>query len=153
MNTFITICLYILFTGVIWQLSMLFLYSDSRFQKRRFRIALDRICEYITNNTKKNHPPVEMNIIYKNKKFAVGIIKEEVNYHYSTYRIFINGDEAACYHQLKHMYSNSYHFEEINKRHRNEVEAIIYAANTVLKQAGKPKKEKKDGYTEYSYFK
>jgi hypothetical protein len=108
------------------------------------------------SNTQANHPPIEINIIYKNKKFAVGIIKTEVSSYYSTYKIFINGNEAGCYHKMKKSYLQcgyQYSYEEVNKRHRQEVTAIIYAAYSLLKQKEKPKKEKKDGYTEYSYFK
>jgi hypothetical protein len=156
MNIFTEICLYVLPTVLIWHLFAIFFFDDSKFQKYRFRKALDQIHEYIMNNTQANHPPIEMNIIYKNKKFAIGIIKTEVNNHYATYQIFINGSEAACYHKMKKSDLRSgyyYAYEEINKRHRNEVSAIVYAACSLLKQKDKPKKEKKNGYTEYSYFK
>ena len=156
MNIFTEICLYILPTTLIWHLFGFFVFDESKYQKYRFRKALDQIHEYIMNNTQANHPPIELNIIYKNKKFAVGIIKTEVSNYYSTYQIFINGDEAGRYHKMKKSYLCSgyhYSFEEVNKRHRQEVTAIIYAANRLLKQRDKPKKEKKNGYTEYSYFK
>ena len=51
------------------------------------------------------------------------------------------------------MFKNSYQFCEENKRHRPEVEAIVYATNKFLKQEIKPKKIKENGYDEYSYFK
>lgn len=156
MDIFTEICLMVAPSAIVWHLFGFFVFDESRYQKYRFRKALDRIYEYIMNNTQANHPPISLNIIYKNKKFAVGIIKTEVTDYYSTYQIFINGDEAGCYHKMKKSYLRSgyyYAYEEINKRHRTEVYAIIYAAVKVLKDQEKPKKEKNDGYTEYSYFK
>jgi hypothetical protein len=76
-----------------------------------------------------------------------------MNSQYSTYEIFINGNKAAIYHRLEHMWMSSYYFEAVNKRHRDEVESIIYAGVKVINKLNKPVKEKKDGYTEYSYFK
>jgi hypothetical protein len=111
-------------------------------------------------NTPSGHPPAEFKVCYRNKEFTVGILKSDIEVHnmprYTTYQIFINGNEAGCYHKMKKSDLRSgyyYSYEEINKRHRQEVAAIIYAANSLLKQQAKPKKEKKDGYTEYSYFK
>ena len=153
MDKFVYIYTIIFVNIVFWHITLLFLSNDSKFQKARFRRAIDKIHEHIMNNTEKSHPPIELNIIYKNKKFAVGIIKDEVGYYYSTYHIFINGEEAGCYHYLHGIGYNAYYFEAINRRHRHEVEAIIYAAANLLKRDAKAKKEKKDGYTEYSYFK
>lgn len=156
MNIFTEICLYVLPTALIWHLFAIFFLEDSKYQKYRFRKALDRVYTYIADNAQADSTPIELNIIYKNKKFAIGIIKTEVTSYYSTYQILINGCEAGCYHMMKKSYSFSgynYSYEEINKRHRQEVTAIIYAACSLLKQKDKPKKEKKNGYTEYSYFK
>lgn len=155
MSTFTEICLCAVPTALVWHLFAFFFFDESRYQKWRFRNALDRIYDYIMNNTQANHPPIALNIIYKNKKFAIGIIKTEVSSHYSTYQIFINGDEAGCYHKMKKSYLRSgyyYAYDEVNKRHRTEVASIIYAATKVLKDMEKPKKVKNDGYTEYSYF-
>jgi hypothetical protein len=153
MSVFTDICLVVVPSAIAWLFFFTFCATDSPVQKRRFRKAVENILEYISNHTKGGCPPTELSLIHKNKKFTIGIIKTDTNSHYSTYRIFINGDEAAVYHRLEHMWASSYYFEAVNKRHRDEVESIIYAGNKVLKSMSKPKKEKKDGYTEYSYFK
>lgn len=146
-------CMFIVPNLLVWTFFFTVCADDSKVQKRRLRKSIERILDYISANTKESSPPTELNIIHKNKKFAIGIIKNEVNYHYSTYRIFINGDEAGVYHRLQHMFVSSYYFEPVNKRHKDEVVSILHAGNKVIKKMQKPKKEKKDGYSEYSYFK
>ena len=148
MNIFTEICLMVVPNAIIWCFFFTFCMTDSKYQLYRFRKALDTIGEHLDNSS-----AMELNIIHKNKKFAISIVKSEINSQYSTYEIFINGNKAAIYHQLKHMWMSSYYFEEVNKRHRDEVESIIYAGAKVIKKLNKPVKEKKDGYTEYSYFK
>lgn len=153
MEKFVEICTLILPVALAWHILFIFFVPDSRCQLNRFRKVLDRLIEELNVQAEDGARYPELNIIYKNKKFSIGIIIKEVNYHYSTYTIFINGEEAGYYHRLKHLWKNSYYFEECNHRHRGEVESIIYACNKVLKQKSKTKKEKLDGYTEYSYFK
>lgn len=146
-------CMIIVPSLLVWTFFFTVCADDSKVQKRRLRKSIERILEYINDNTKDGCPPTELNIIYKNKKFAIGIIKNEVNYHYSTYRIFINGDEAGVYHVLHHMFLNSYYFETKNKRHESEVISILHAGNKVMKKMNKPEKIKENGWDEYSYFK
>lgn len=153
MNKICETIMWMLPSVFIWWAFLTFVNDNSRFQKNRLRKSIDNIYSYIMANTKESHPPIEFNIIHKNKKFAIGIIKDEVNYHYYNYRIFINGEEAGVFHILRHTCLNSYHLESVNKRHCDEVTSILHAGNKVLKQMSKNKKEKKDGYTEYSYFK
>jgi len=122
-----------------WQLSYTFLNSDGRVQKARFRNACSYICDYIEENTKCGKPPISVEVIHKNKIFQVGILAERTNSKYYVYRIFINGDEAAKYHVLCHMCSNSHEYEVENQRNRNEVESIIYATRKMLKKRENPK--------------
>lgn len=145
-----------IFIGVqvlIWWSFFTFVNDNSRFQKHRLYTFIKNIHDWIRSNTKEGQPPCAFDIIYKNKKFAIGIIKDEVNYHYCTYHIFINGEEAGIYHILHHMFLNSYYFETLNKRYKSEVVSILHAGNIVLKCMEKPKKEKKDSWKENSYFK
>lgn len=149
---FTDICLMVVPSALVWHIFFLFFYSDSRYQQYRLRKAIDSIDSYIDTHRDSTGGPEALNIIYKNKKFSVEVLHKEVNRVYSTYTVYINDAEACRYHRLKHGLSSSYHYEELNKRHRDEVEAIIYATNKVIKQQAKPKKVKNDGYTEYSYF-
>jgi hypothetical protein len=153
MDLFTDICLMIVPSALVWHFFFLFCADDSRYQKHRLRKAIENINSYITANTPSGHAPIEFNIIHKNKKFSIGIIVKEMNDRYYTYDIYINGDQAATYHRLRHLTCSSYYFEEVNRRHKGEVISIILAANKALKQREKPKKEKTDGYSEYSYFK
>ena len=148
MSIFTDICLIVVPSAIVWSIFFTFCATDSKYQLYRFRKALDKIDEHLNHNT-----AMELNIIHKNKKFAISIVKSKVNSQYSTYEIFINGNKAAIYHQLQHLWMSSYYFEAVNKRHRDEVESIIYAGVRVINKLNKPVKEKKDGYTEYSYFK
>lgn len=138
---------------LVWWFSLTFINDNSRFQKHRLWKSIYNILVHITANTEVNHPPVEFDITYKNKQFAIGIIEDKINYHYSNYRIFINGEEAGVYHVLHHMFLNSYYFETKNKRHQSEVESILHAGNKVLKKMNKPKKINTDSWDQYSYFK
>lgn len=149
----IEIAIFISVHVFIWWTFFTFINSDSRFQKHRVFKSIVNIQEWIIHNTEMSHPPCAFNIIYKNKKFAIGIIKDEVNYHYCTYRIFINGEEAGIYHVLHHMFLNSYYFESVNRRYESEVVSILHAGNKVLKSMERSKKEKKDSWDAYSYFK
>lgn len=147
MNTFFEIIFILLLSAVTWHIMLIFVTSDSRYQMYRFRKALDRIYYYVESGTGSG-----LNLIYKNKKFSVNIIREEINYCYAVYHILINDEEAGCLHQLKHMWISSYYYEAVNKRHRDEVTAVIYATNKLIKRMEKPKQVKQDGWTEYSYF-
>ena len=143
MDTFTTICLCMIPSAVVWHVFFIFFANDSRYQKYRFRKALDKLCEAQYD---------KLDIIYKNKRFSVEVVFNNINSVYGYYEIFINDQLAATYHKLNHACMKSYYFKEENKRHRGEVESIIYAALSVLKDKEKPKKIKNDGYTEYSFF-
>lgn len=138
---------------LIWGSLFTFVTDDSHFQRHRVFTSTKNLYSWIIHNTEASHPPVAFDITYKNKQFAIGIIKNEVNYHYSNYRIFINGEEAGIYHVLRHMFLNSYHFETVNRRHESEVISILHAGNKVLKKMNKQQKINTDSWDQYSYFK
>ena len=150
---FINACIVLLPSIILWHIVLICFADESRVQKFRFRKAVERIIDHNTSMISADNRFPELNIIHKNREFAIGIIFKEVNNRYSTYAIFINGEEAAIFHRLKHLGSSSYYLEEVNKRHKGEVISIIMAGNRAIKKMNKPKKEKTDGYSEYSYFK
>jgi hypothetical protein len=130
-----------------------FFMPDSRYQKHRIRKSLDYISRSIADTAVAKRAVPAIEIIYKNRRFAVGLVHKEVNSVYSYYEIYINGELAANYHRMRHNFFGSYYrFEEVNNRHRNEVTAIVHAAANSLRQSEKPKKVEQNGYTEYSYF-
>jgi hypothetical protein len=138
---------------LLTHLLLSFLSEDFRIQKYSFRKALDRILSDLKAQAEKGTKHPELSIIHKNREFAIRIALKEVNSHYSTYTIFINGEEAAVYHKLRHCWLCSYFLEEINKRHKMEIISIVRAGARVLRKRDKPKKENTNSYSEYSYFK
>jgi hypothetical protein len=155
MNVFTDICLCLLPSALIWHVFAIFIFEDSRYQKHRLRKSLERIYKHFTvdGSRKSSDIRFELKLIHRNKKFTIGLTKEVVNEHYCTYTIFINGSAAGCYHQLTHgCGGHTYFFEELNHRHKTEVIDIIHAGSKKIKLINANSKEKKDGYTEYSYF-
>ena len=156
MDKFTYFCSIFVPSVIIWQFFFTFLYSESKYQKYKFRCALDNIYSHNMSNTPSGKPPVEFKVCYRNKEFAVGVLKSDIEVHnmprYATYQIFINGEEVACYHRLKNI-AGAYYYEAMNRRHENEVTSIIYAANKKIKKLTKATRGVADGYTEYSYFK
>jgi hypothetical protein len=152
MSIFEEICLCVLPSALIWHLFAFFVFSDSRFQKYRLRKALEKILNHLATAEESGVRFPELSIIYKNRRFSIGIVYKEINSQYSTYEIFINGADAGVYHRLKHNCCSTYYLEPLNKRHATEVRSIVMAGDRVLKKMSRPKKEKKNGYTEYSYF-
>ena len=144
MNTFIKIFVECFIPAIVVGVTVILFFSpDSACQKRMFRKTLTRLA-------KSEHD--KLDIIYKNRKFKVAVAYKKINNVYSYYEICINGALAATFHKLNHGCRYSCRFREENKRHRSEVEAIIYAADKALKLEAKPKKVKENGYIEYSYF-
>lgn len=153
MSVFTDICIIALPTVIAWHIMCIFFMPDSWYQKCRIRRSLEYVGRAASDTvvTKRSNPAVE--VIYKNRRFTVGIVRKDVNAIYSYYEIYINGELAANYHRLKNDFIGSYYkFESVNNRHRDEVTAIVHAAARYLKQNEKPKKVKQNGYTEYSYF-
>ena len=144
MKVFNELCIMLLTDIIVLHIFAEFFYSTGRFQKYRFRKALDKLY---------NAPYDVIDIIHKNKKFSVEVKLKKLNAHYGYYEIFINEKLAATYHQLSHACLNSYYFSEENKRHQSEVESIVYAACKVLKDNEKSKKIKSGSWEETSYFK
>ena len=151
--TFADFCIMMFMNIIVLTFFLTVCSDDSKLQKYRLRCSIENIYNYIISNTKAGQCRCELNIIHKNKKFGIGIIENEVNDHYKTYTIFINGDDAAIYHQLTHFWGCSYYYQAVNKRHKDEVISILHAGNKVIKKLQKSKEEKKDGWSEYSYFK
>lgn len=140
-------------SAVTWQLMHFFVMDDGRVQKWRLRKSVESIRRYIRNNIIQGGLPTALTITYRNKTFEIGILEEEVNYYYKYYHIFINGDDAAKYHCLKHCFLNSYQLEMFNGRHSDEVAAILHAGNKYLKKLDKvANKGKVPAWKEKSYF-
>lgn len=152
MIKFTDICLIVLSNAILWHVIFFCLTNDSRLQKYRLRKSLDNILRDLAVQAEGGAKHPELDIIHKNRKFVIKVTLKEVNKHYSAYYIFINGEEAAIYHRLKHWCFSSYFLEEVNRRHKHEVISIIHAGNRVLKKLAKPKKVKVGSYNEYSYF-
>lgn len=152
MDLFTEICLIIMPSALVWHFFFLFCAEDSRYQKYRLRKALEKILNHLATAEESGVRFPELSIIYKNRRFSIGIVYKEINSQSSTYEIFINGAAAGVYHRLKHNCCSTYYLEPLNKRHATEVRSIVMAGDRVLKKMSRPKKEKKNGYTEYSYF-
>jgi hypothetical protein len=136
-----------------WQLMWFFFIDDGRVQKWRLRKSVDAIRRYIKNNIIQGGLPTALTITYRNKTFEIGILEEEVNYYYKYYHIFINGDDAAKYHCLKHCCLNSYQLEMLNGRWSHEVTEILHAGRKHLKKLERAAdKNAIPEYKEKSYF-
>ena len=141
---------------IFWHFIGLFVDSNSRYQKKKFRKSLNSVYEYIKKLNEANHDGIkfhEVKVIYKNREFYIGIHKKEHNYRYTTYEIFINGDEAGVYHQIGDSCTSQYYFEKQNNRELCEVMEIIHAGAKEVKKPTKAVSEKKNSWNEYSYFK
>ena len=152
MVKFAEICMSVLVSGIFYQIALSIFSEKSKVQKYRFRKALDRILFDLTAKSEEGAKYPELSIIHKNRKFSIAATYEEINNRYGIYTVFINGQEAALYHRFKHDLLSSYYLEEVNKRHMREVISIVLAGDKVLRKLAKPVKEKRNGYSEYSYF-
>lgn len=146
--------------GLIWifwfHVIHLFVSDDSRYQKYRVRKSIDRIYKYIVFQNKAYKDGLkfsEVKVIYKNREFNVGIHVHKYNSHYSYYTIYINGDEAANYHMLSHLFGTYYDYEVLNKKPKHEVISIVRAAAKEVKKIEKSTKEKPISEHDFSYFK
>lgn len=150
MEFFVRLCQYFFTSCVVWSLAAYYFSDSSPRQQKRLQDSLELIYAHLKK--KDTVVPASYVVTYKNKTFEVGVLETEVN-RYITYRIFINGEEAGCFHILRHIYKNTYYFEPINRRHEDEVRAIIRAAAKQLREQIKANKTKTNYYSEYSYFK
>jgi hypothetical protein len=117
--------------------------SEGRVQRCRLRNAMDNIVTYIQNNTADGHPPCEVTFFFKNKRFSVGIFKNDVEHLvYKSYDIYINGDDAGKLHCLQHLCHYSYLFKPVNNRSEDEIIKIIHACNKYVKKLEKEYTEK-----------
>lgn len=131
----------------------MFVDSNSRYQKKKFRKSLECIFNHLALMTKAEDRYPTLKVIYKNREFHIGLYKKEHNYHYTTYEIFINGDEAGVYHQIGDCCTKQYYFERQNKREQYEVMEITNAGAKEIKKLAKATTEKKGSWNENSYFK
>ena len=131
----------------------IFVDSNSRYQKKKFKRSLEHIFDHLASMTKAGDRYPTLKVIYKNREFNIGLYKKEHNYYYTTYEIFINGNEAGVYHQVGDCCTKQYCFEKQNKREQYEVMEIINAGAKEVKKLTKATAEKKDSWNEYSYFK
>lgn len=134
----------------------LFVDEDSKFKKNRFRKSIEQVYKHIVHMNEYTHDGVkfhEVKVIYKNKEFAIGIYKKEHSLRYTTYEIFINGDEAGTFHILGDCCKKYYYFETEHNRYKHEVMDIVSAGAKEVKKLTKATTEKTDGWNEYSYFK
>ena len=152
------ICVCVLLPSIImWHFVGLFVTSNSRYQKWKFRNDLDCVVVRLMTAEDEGLRYPTIDFTYKNRNFQVGIYKKEHSYYYWTYEIFINGAEAGVYHRIGDCLTNQYYFETQNKREQYEVMEIINAcAKKTTKEINKQTKEvaeKINSWNEYSYFK
>ena len=152
MNLFNELCIMFVPGILVWHIFFIFFMSDGRYQKYRVRKSLENIYKYQLDHKGDRTVPPEVCVTFKNRNFKVGIVKTDSNRQYSTYRIFINGDEAGIYHRLEHFVLSSYYFEEQNHRLSHEVVAILHAASKKIKREERTTTEKPIT-SDYSYFK
>ena len=160
MTVFETHVLMLLPAVLFFHYIFLFVDDGSRFQKNRLRKSIEEIYKHIVlmNETccdgVKFH---EFRLIYKNREFFIGIHKKELSNRYTTYSIFINGDEAGMFHQVGDCCSRQYYFEALNKKCKYEVTEIMHAAAKEVRKQNKESTKKVartlSSGNEYSYFK
>ena len=138
---------------LFWHFIELFVDSNSRYQKKKFKKSLECVFDHLASMTKAGDRYPTLKVTYKNREFNIGIYKKEHNYRYVTYEIFINGDEAGIYHQIGDCCTQQYYFEKQNNREQYEVMEIIHAGAKEVKKLNRATTEKKDSWNEYSYFK
>ena len=153
MNLFNELCIMFVPGILVWHIFFIFFMSDGRYQKYRVRKSLENIHRYQLDHKGDKTVPPEVSVTFKNRNFKVGVIKTDSNRQYSTYRIFINGEEAGVYHRLEHCVLSSYYFEEQNHRMSHEVVGILHAASKKIKREERTTTEKPMKSDDYSYFK
>ena len=156
MNAYEFICFCILPAIMFFHYLCLMTPEDSKYQQNRFRKSIERVYEYIVSLNESVHDGVkfhEVKVIYKNKEFMIGIHKKDHNNRYTTYALFINGDEAGTFHILGDCCCTRYYFETEHNRYKAEVMQIIHAGAKEVKKLTRPTTEKKNSWNEHSYFK
>jgi hypothetical protein len=160
MEWFADLCLILLPQILMWHFIWLVVDHNSKHQRGRFKKSLDKIHNYLKEQNETAHDGIwfhELKVIYKNREFRIGVIKKEHNYHYTTYSVFINGDEAGVLHRIGDCCTNQYYFEKQNNREPYEVMEIINATAKKIKKEQDSNARKVNrtlcGSNEYSYFK
>jgi hypothetical protein len=147
-------CCFVGFCAILFlHYIFLFVDEDSKFKKNRFRKSIEEVYKHIATSTKNDVMFRTVDVIYKNKEFAIGIVKKEYSFRYTTYEIFINGDEAGTFHILGDCCKKYYYFETENNRYKHEVMDIVRAGAKEVKKLNKATTEKTNSWNEYSYFK
>lgn len=154
------ICLYIIPCVLMMHFFQLLCNTESKYQKHKLRNRLTSIFCYLNllNETAEDGIRFhELNVICRNREFSVGVHKKDHSYRYTTYAIFINGDEAGTLHQIGDCCRSEYYFEKQNNREIFEVMEIIKAC---AKQVEKERKQRTKevakltgSWNEYSFFK
>ena len=156
MAWFADACIIVLPMVIMLHFIFLFVDHNSKFQKGKLKKSLEGIYCHLKERNENAHDGIrfhELKVIYKNREFLIGVIKKEHSYHYTTYSIFINGDEAGQLHRIGDCCYNQYYFETQNHREQVEVMDIINAGAKEVKRLAKTTTEKKSSWNEHSYFK
>lgn len=153
MKLFASICLCLIPAVLTLHFCFLVIDDNSKYQKKQLRKALDRIFAYLASMTAEGSRYPTVKLLYKNREFNIGIYRKDHNYYYTTYEIFINGDEAGQLHKIGDCFDSQYYFEKQNHREQYEVFEIIRAAAKEVKKLTLATTEKKNSWNEYSYFK
>lgn len=156
MEWFAIVCIFLIPQILGWHIIWLVLDHNSKFQKKRLRKSLDLVYDYIKTLDKAVHDGIkfhEVKVIHKNREFNIGIYKKEHNFRYTTYEIFINGEEAGILHRVGDCCTSYYYFERQNNREQYEVMEIVNAGAKKVKKLNRACTEKKSSWNEYSYFK
>lgn len=158
MTAFETHVLMLLLAVLFFHYIFLFVDDGSKFQKNRLRKSIEEIYKHVVMMNETYHDGIkfhEFRLIYKNREFFIGIHKKELNNRYTTYSIFINGDDAGVFHQVGDCCTRQYYFEAANKRCKYEVAEIIRAAAKEVRKQNKEacKTTVNSSVDNYSYFK
>ena len=136
---------------------MLFVDDSSKHQKKKLCKSIERILANLNLKQQEGEKYPTFDFIYKRRNFKIGVYKQEHNYRYTTYHIYINGDDAGIYHRIGDCCTNEYYFETQNHREKLEVIEIVNAAAKQLKrEMKKNSRAVSDTLTScnnYSYFK
>ena len=156
MNIYEFICFSVLPAILFFHYLCFMVDEDSKYQHNRFRKSIERVYKHSVSMNEYAHDGIkfhEVKVIYKNKEFMIGIYKKEHSNRYTTYELFINGDEAGTFHILGDCCRTRYYFETENNRYKAEVMQIIHAGAKEVKKLTRATTEKKASWNEHSYFK
>ena len=140
MAWFADACIIVLPMVIMLHFIFLFVDHNSKFQKGKLKKSLESIYCHLKERNENAHDGIRFHEL-------------KHSYHYTTYSIFINGDEAGQLHRIGDCCYNQYYFETQNHREQVEVMDIINAGAKEVKRLAKTTTEKKSSWNEHSYFK